>query len=101
MRLRPAMPEWRADLVELQIERGWYGEALAEINQAIGGNALLGRLWRLRADVRMRLGQPDAARGGHNTATFTKGFRQHDLLPRLRRTADHLFSRNVRAIQER
>ncbi|MEP7189255.1 MAG: tetratricopeptide repeat protein, partial [Roseiflexaceae bacterium] len=62
LRLSPAMPEWRADMVELQIERGWYGEALAEINQAIGENALLGRLWRLRAAVRMHLNQPDAAR---------------------------------------
>ena len=62
LRLRPAMPEWRGDLVELQIERGWYGEALAEINQAIGSDSSLGRLWRLRADVQMRLGHPDAAR---------------------------------------
>ena len=62
LRLRRRMPEWRADLVELQIERGWYGEALAEINQAISSDSSLGRLWRLRADVQMRLGQPNAAR---------------------------------------
>ncbi|MEO7908713.1 MAG: tetratricopeptide repeat protein, partial [Roseiflexaceae bacterium] len=62
LRLRPTMPEWRADLVELQLDRGWYGEALAEINQAINTDASLGRLWRLRADVHMRLNQYDAAR---------------------------------------
>ena len=82
------------------------GLAFSELRDLVESNFLATGDWGGRAPGNCGLDQhhhcqPDAARGGHNTATFTKGFRQHDLLPRLRRTADHLFSRNVRAIQER
>ena len=60
--LRPEQAEWRADLAELQLARGWNEEALAEINQAIAIAPTIGRLWRIRAELQLRLEQPNAAR---------------------------------------
>ncbi|HMP41220.1 MAG TPA: tetratricopeptide repeat protein, partial [Roseiflexaceae bacterium] len=35
LRLRPDANEWRVELAELQARRGWHGEAVAELDQAI------------------------------------------------------------------
>src|SRR5437667_9329220 len=82
------------------------GLALGKPRDLVESNLLAASRWRARAPGNCGLDQrhhcqPDVERRRHNTATFKKSFRQHDFLPGLRRTADRLFSRNVRAIQER
>ena len=61
LHLQPTAHLWRGELAAIQAARGWHGEALAELNQAIAAAPEHGHLWRLRAELYLQLNQPHAA----------------------------------------
>src|SRR4029453_17759500 len=61
LQIAPQSHEWRAKLAAIQAARGWYGEALAELNRAISVTLGNVQLWRMRAEMHLRLEQPGAA----------------------------------------
>lgn len=60
---RPDAHHWRADLADVHAARGWYNEAIAEIDQALVDASDHPVLWRKRAELLLRSGQPDVAMG--------------------------------------
>lgn len=62
LRLRPDAAAWRAELAEVHTARGWHGEALAELNQAIAAAPGLAGIWRARARAQLVVGQVEGAR---------------------------------------
>ena len=60
LRLRPDAVTWRVELALVHLERGWHGEALAELNQAIAAAPDLPKVWRARA--LLAIGQVENAR---------------------------------------
>ncbi len=62
LRLRPDAAAWRVELAEVHTARGWHGEALAELNQAITAAPGLAGIWRARARAQLVVGQVEGAR---------------------------------------
>lgn len=62
LRLRPDSVAWRVELALIQLERGWHGEALAELNQAVAAAPDRPDVRRARARVFIAIGQIDNAR---------------------------------------
>ncbi|MCS7287878.1 MAG: tetratricopeptide repeat protein [Roseiflexus sp.] len=62
LRLRPDAASWRVELGLVHLERGWHGEALAELNQAIATAPDLPDAWRARARAFLAIDQVDNAR---------------------------------------
>jgi tetratricopeptide (TPR) repeat protein len=62
LRLRPDSAAWRVELALVHLERGWHGEALAELNQAIATAPDRPDVRRARARVLIAIGQIDSAR---------------------------------------
>lgn len=60
--LRPDAHQWRVELAEIYIERGWDGEAVAELGHVLASTPDDARLWRMRAGAHFRLRNLDAAR---------------------------------------
>lgn len=58
---RPEAHHWRADLADVQAQRGWHKEAINEIDQALAVAADHPVLWRKRAELLLRIDQIDAA----------------------------------------
>lgn len=58
---RPEAHHWRADLADVQAQRGWHKEAISEIDQALAVAADHPVLWRKRAELLLRIDQIDAA----------------------------------------
>ncbi len=58
---RPEAHHWRADLADVQAQRGWHKEAISEIDQALAVAADHPALWRKRAELLLRIDQIDAA----------------------------------------
>lgn len=58
---RPEAHHWRADLADVQAQRGWHKEAISEIDQALAVAADHPVLWRKRAELLLRINQIDAA----------------------------------------
>lgn len=62
LRLRPDAASWRVELALVHLERGWHGEALAELNQAIATAPDLPDAWRARARALLAMDQVEHAR---------------------------------------
>ncbi|MFQ3631525.1 tetratricopeptide repeat protein [Roseiflexus sp.] len=62
LRLRPDSAVWRVELALVHLERGWHGEALAELNQAVTLAPDLPDVRRARARALIAIGQIDSAR---------------------------------------
>lgn len=62
LRLRPDAASWRVELALVHLERGWHGEALAELNQAVATAPHRTEVRRARARALMAIGQLDHAR---------------------------------------
>lgn len=62
LRLRPDSVAWRTELALVHLERNWYGEALAELNQAVATAPDLPEVRRARARALIAIGQIDDAR---------------------------------------
>lgn len=58
---RPDAHHWRADLADVHASRGWYAEAIAEIDQALQDAGDHPVLWRKRAELHYRNQHIEAA----------------------------------------